>query len=98
MAKQKFQCKGVVRKTGKRVAVKVSAESKEAAIKIAAEHGVAVEQIRSLRMRHSRHRARRGRRVPATSGGQDARAWARTRPMKTQMKASMVFSILPTTI
>ena len=40
MAKQKFQCKGVVRKTGQRVAVEVSAESKEAAIKIAAEHGV----------------------------------------------------------
>ena len=45
MAKQKFQCKGVVRKTGQRVAVEVSAESKEAAIKIAAEHGVQVEQI-----------------------------------------------------
>jgi hypothetical protein len=45
MAKQKFQCRGVVRKTGQRVAVEVSADSKEAAIKIAAEHGVTVEQI-----------------------------------------------------
>jgi hypothetical protein len=44
MAKQKFQCIGVVRKTGQRVSAVVSADSKEDAIKIAAEHGVLVEQ------------------------------------------------------
>jgi hypothetical protein len=48
MAKQKFQCKGVVKKTGQRVAVEVAAESKEAAIKIAAERGVTIEQITAI--------------------------------------------------
>lgn len=45
MAKQKFQCKGVLRKTGKRVAVEVSAETKEAALQIADKHGVTVDEI-----------------------------------------------------
>jgi hypothetical protein len=71
MAKQKFQCKGVVRKTGQRVAVEVSAESKEAAIKIAAAHGVAVEQIVAA---SNVAQPPRSAAVPAASSGQDARA------------------------
>ena len=45
MAKQKFRCEGVVRKTGQRVAVEVSAETKEMAIKMADQHGVTVQRI-----------------------------------------------------
>jgi hypothetical protein len=45
MAKQKFCCKGVVQKTGQRVAVTVSADDKETAVKIANQHGVSVESI-----------------------------------------------------
>jgi hypothetical protein len=45
MAKQKFCCKGVLQKTGQRVAVTVSADDKETAVKIANQHGVTVESI-----------------------------------------------------
>jgi hypothetical protein len=45
MAKQKFRCEGVLRKTGQRVAVEVSAESKEMAVKMADQHGVTVQRI-----------------------------------------------------
>ncbi len=45
MAKQKFCCKGVVRKTGQRVSAVVSADNKETALKIANDHGVYVESL-----------------------------------------------------
>ncbi len=45
MGKQKFSCKGVLRSTGQRVAVTVSADNREAAIQIADKHGVAVESV-----------------------------------------------------
>ena len=45
MAKQKFCCKGVLRTTGQRVAITVSAENKETAIKIANQHEVTVESV-----------------------------------------------------
>lgn len=43
MGKQKFCCKGVLRSTGQRVSTTVLADSRDAAIQIAAKHGVAVE-------------------------------------------------------
>ena len=49
MAKQKFCCKGVVRKTGQRVSAVVSADNKETAIKIANDHGVYVESLDIVR-------------------------------------------------
>ncbi len=45
MAKQKFSCKGVVRATGQRASVVISADSREAALQIADKHGVTVESI-----------------------------------------------------
>ena len=45
MAKQKFYCKGVERASGRRVAVTLSADNKESAIRIAMEHGVLVESV-----------------------------------------------------
>lgn len=48
MAKQRFQCKGIERKSGRRVAVTLAADSKESAIRIAKEHGVAVDWIAPL--------------------------------------------------
>ena len=45
MAKQKFRCEGVLRKTGQRVAVEVLAESQEIAVKMADQHGVTVGRI-----------------------------------------------------
>jgi hypothetical protein len=45
MGKQKFSCTGVLRSTGQRVAVTVSADNREAAIQIADKHGVAVENV-----------------------------------------------------
>ena len=45
MAKQKFYCKGVERASGRRVAVTLSADNKESAIRIAKEHGVLVESV-----------------------------------------------------
>jgi hypothetical protein len=45
MAKQKFYCQGVERASGRRVAVTLSADSKEAAVRIAKEHGVLVESV-----------------------------------------------------
>ena len=45
MAKQKFRCEGVLRKTGQRVAVEVLAESKQLALKMADQHGVTVQRI-----------------------------------------------------
>ncbi len=49
MAKQKFCCKGVVRKTGQRVSAVVSADNKETALKIANDHGVYVESLEIVR-------------------------------------------------
>ena len=43
MGKQKFCCKGVLRTTGQRASIMVSADSKDAAIQIANKHGVKVE-------------------------------------------------------
>ena len=45
MAKQKFYCKGVERASGRRVAVTLSADNKESAVRIAKEHGVLVESV-----------------------------------------------------
>ncbi|MFZ1933722.1 MAG: PH domain-containing protein [Thermoguttaceae bacterium] len=45
MSKQKFSCKGVVRATGQRASVVISADSREAALQIADKHGVTVESI-----------------------------------------------------
>ena len=45
MAKQKFYCKGVERASGRRVAVTLSADNKESAVRIAREHGVLVESV-----------------------------------------------------
>jgi hypothetical protein len=45
MGKQKFSCTGVLRSTGQRVAVTVSADNRESAIQIADKHGVAVENV-----------------------------------------------------
>ena len=45
MAKQKFSCKGVVRATGQRASVMISADNREAALQIADKHGVTVESI-----------------------------------------------------
>ncbi len=45
MGKQRFCCKGVLRSTGQRVSVMVSADNKESAVQIANQHGVAVESI-----------------------------------------------------
>ena len=45
MRKQKFCCKGVLRSTGQRVSVMVSADNKESALQIANKHDVAVESI-----------------------------------------------------
>jgi len=44
MAKQQFRCKGVVGATGQKVSVLVVAENREAAIRIAAQHGVRVDE------------------------------------------------------
>ena len=49
MAKQKFCCKGVMRKTGQRVSAVVSADNKETALKIANDHGVYVESLEIVR-------------------------------------------------
>lgn len=45
MGKQKFSCKGVLRSTGQRVAITVSADNKEAAIQMADSHGVTLDSI-----------------------------------------------------
>jgi hypothetical protein len=45
MGKQKFSCKGVLRSTGQRVAVTVSADNREAAVQLANQHGVTVESV-----------------------------------------------------
>jgi len=45
MGKQKFCCKGVLRSTGQRASIMVSADNKEAAIQIANQHGVTVESV-----------------------------------------------------
>jgi hypothetical protein len=45
MGKQKFSCKGVLRSTGQRVAITVSADNKETALQIANQHGVTIESI-----------------------------------------------------
>ncbi len=49
MAKQKFCCKGVMRKTRQRVSAVVSADNKEAALKIANDRGVYVESLEIVR-------------------------------------------------
>lgn len=49
MAKQKFCCKGVMRKTGQRVSAVVSAYNKETALKIANDRGVYVESLEIVR-------------------------------------------------
>ena len=43
MAKQKFCCKGVLRATGQRASIMVSADNKEMAVQIASRHGVLVD-------------------------------------------------------
>jgi hypothetical protein len=45
MAKQKFCCKGVLKTTGQRASITVSADTKEAAVKIATQHGLVVESM-----------------------------------------------------
>jgi hypothetical protein len=43
MGKQKFCCKGVLRSTGQRASIMVSADNKEAAVQIANQHGLLVD-------------------------------------------------------
>jgi hypothetical protein len=45
MAKQKFCCKGVLKTTGQRASITVSADTKETAVKIATQHGLVVESM-----------------------------------------------------
>jgi hypothetical protein len=45
MGKQKFSCKGVLRSTGQRASIMISADNREAALQIAQQHGVTVESI-----------------------------------------------------
>lgn len=45
MAKQQFCCKGVLRATGQKVTITVAADNKDAAIRLAGQHGVQVDQV-----------------------------------------------------
>jgi hypothetical protein len=45
MGKQKFSCKGVLRSTGQRASIMISADNREAALQVAHQHGVTVESI-----------------------------------------------------